>query len=193
MSDTILVATIGALSGLLPAFITVVFQWFEQKSNFTKHKRTIELAQKRVNFLNKWARTKKLICTEQEFVAVKKIISEDLEVVFSGIHDAIIDVDVKIKRHERSLIQKIFLIYRPRNTYAWVVHTLFYMSLGLISLSLLDSVLMRQGLQGIMPTTGQYDLWYHVGQVLATFLLLLLPWALFWWIARKIDNKRVEE
>lgn len=192
MSDTILVAIIGALAGLIPPLLTVLYGWNEKRGIFAAKKRAIELAQNRVAFLNTWVQTKQSISTEKEFQETKELIGRELSLLFSNLSNTLTELESPVITLKRNWFQKIFLIYRPHQPSAWVLHVLFYMFLGLISFVLVALLVSGEHFRGIDPDTGKYDLPFHFGEILGGSFFLLLPWASFWWIARRIDKKQLE-
>lgn len=192
MSEKILIAiigVIGALAGLVPALVTVIYGWTEKRGVFAAKKRAIELAQKRVTFLNTWVETQKLISTEEEFQETKQRIAKELTLLFSSLSDTLSQLELPAKTYKLNWFQKIFLAYRPHGSDAWLLHIFFYMLLGLISFVLVALIASGEYFKGINPATGMYSLPFHFGEILGGCLILLLPWALLWWIARKIDKK----
>ena len=137
---SLLVATIGAVSGLFPVAITLIVKRLEQSSDEHAQKRAIESAYKRLEFLNLWVRTQQLINSDEEFAKLVNEVGEELAALRGEIRirtsfEKETSLSPKTERHvqphgEISPWQKAILGYLPKNAAGWVFHLLFYMAFG---------------------------------------------------------------
>ncbi len=191
MSNEILATIMGALTGLLgliPPLLTFIYGRKEKRGIFSAKKREIELAQNRVAFLNTWIETKKLVCTEEELQETKQLMEKELTLLFTNLSKTLSELELVVKPLGRNWFRKLFLIYRPHMASGWLFHILFYLFLGLSSFTLIGLGASGEYFMGIDPDTGKYDFAFQIGEILGGCMILLLPWVLFWWIARILDR-----
>lgn len=199
MNDTttsLVVAAIGALSGLMPVAIALVVKWAEGRSDRIALMRAIEHSHKRLEFLNLWIRTQQLICSDKDFTKLTREFGEELAALRDDIqiHKSNGKESVLTREGERLIEsrQKIskwriaVLGYLPISAAGWVFHLLFYMAFGACVL-LTGWVIYATFAYGNPGSTLWDWIILAYGPLVVAFVL---AYVLFWIPARLISTAR---
>ncbi len=148
----------GAIAGLLPTILTAVVSWLNARSLQGRRTEALAIAQQRIAFLDEWIKAQEGLSTPDRLDQMKSSVSDELSELRSQLADVLEDQRRPPEQliAERTFVQKALLIYAPRTATAWVLHTLFYMSLGTASILALIIALGASGTdaQGIYYTIG---------------------------------------
>ncbi len=138
MQAQIIPIVVGAVVGLFPAILTAVISWLNNRSIQARRTQALALAQQRIAFLSDWIKAQEGLSTTDQLEAMKDSVSAELNSLRMELAE-ILDEHHRVSdaAEEHSLIQKVFLTYGAHSTNAWVLHTLFYMSLGVTAILLL--------------------------------------------------------
>ncbi len=138
MQAQIIPIVVGAVVGLFPAILTAVISWLNNRSIQARRTQALALAQQRIGFLSDWIKAQEGLSTSDQLEAMKDSVSAELNSLRLQLAE-IMDEHHRVAdtAEEHSLIQKIFLTYGARTTNGWVLHTLYYMSLGVTAILLL--------------------------------------------------------
>jgi len=194
-ATSILIAIIGAISGLLPVAITLIVNWAEQRADRTVRRRALESAHKQLEFMNLWIQTQQLICSEEAFGKLTNEVSEELASLrdeiqlysSGGAKSRLLPDDIRAHEYpwERSKWQIAILGYLPNTAAGWIFHLLFYMALGACVL-LTGWVIYSSFVYGNPGLTTLDWITMAYGPLVIAFGLTYL---LFWMPARFITKK----
>jgi hypothetical protein len=122
----------AAIAGLLPIVLTAVISWLDKRSILARRSQALSLAQQRIEFLSAWIKAQESLCSIERFEEVKRAVSDELMQLREHLNDILDDEHNQSRETvgDKQFLQKLFLIYIPRNVAGWVFHTLFYMSLS---------------------------------------------------------------
>lgn len=192
---TLFVATIGAVSGLLPVAVRLIANWVERRTLASRQKQVIERAHKRLEFLNLWIQTQQLICSDKDVTRLSKEVARELTVLRNEISVSIAIEEKAIatredefrieSRQKRPWSQLAFLAYLPKSPAGWVFHLLFYMALGACVL-LTAWVIYGSFVYGNPGSTPLAWIWLAYGPLALTFVF---TYVCFWTPARFIDKR----
>ncbi|MBN1661494.1 MAG: hypothetical protein JXA93_24085 [Anaerolineae bacterium] len=135
-NQQIMAIVVGAIAGLLPIVLTTLISWMDRRTRLSKQTQALNLAQKRVEFLSGWLKAQELLCSPQEWEQLKRSASEELVALRQHLTDILEEEQrrpIEVAE-ERSPVQKLFLLYRPRTASGWILHTLFYMFASITTL-----------------------------------------------------------
>ena len=182
--QSILIIIVGALAGLFPILLTASVSWLEKRSLFPKQNRALDLAQKRVEFLDSWVKVQETLSSTERFEEIKQAVSAELDGLSGSLSEELAEEEEE-EEGEISFLQRLFLAYLPHNVTGWVLHILFYMILGVTLINVYEA-----GIDG--PTTDSWTVlealffwdWY------APWLILLF---IIRWFAVRADRKAEEK
>lgn len=122
----------GAIAGLLPTILTAVVSWINTRTIQSRRTQALAIAQQRIAFLEDWIKAQEGLSTPDRLDQMKNSVSDELTNLRSQLADTLDDHRKPPEQiiAERTLLQKVLLIYAPRTGAAWALHTLFYMSLA---------------------------------------------------------------
>ncbi len=196
MPDTataLIVACIGALSGLLPVAVTLIVQWTERRTYVAQRRQVIDLAHRHVEFLSLWLKTRQLSCPPEQFSSVAAGVVEELEKLRRNVTVAAQEIREpqpsvrETAQEKRHWLQSLFLAYFPRSASGWVFHLLFYMGLGFsvfLALVFVGVLISTDSLEFVVP---QYVVAMQMGGIVG--VLLAASFVLFWVPATMIEKR----
>ena len=125
----------SALLGLIPIGMTALFSWMEERDTQNKRESAIAAAHKQVDFINDWVRAHKT-CTSTDLEQIKADAAQELKQLKQNLAQTFVSLDAKAKQRrqlpaKRTLLQKLFLAYRPVGIFTWVLHVIYYMLIAL--------------------------------------------------------------
>ena len=131
----------AAIAGLFPTILTAVVSWLNNRSLQARRTQALALAEQRITFLQDWIKAQEGLATSAQLDNMKDSVSDELSDLRSQLGDIMDDHRrTADNAEERLFLQKLFLIYIPRSAGAWVLHTLFYMTLAVTALFVLLTV-----------------------------------------------------
>jgi hypothetical protein len=176
----------GAILGLIPITLTAFFEWQEKRDVADRRNQAIDIAHKRVNFLNDLIKTQECCATDQ-LHSIKQDISNELKQLKQELSENLLTLDQRtIHRSgthaQRSLLQNLFLAYFPRSTVAWALHVIYYMLLGITIL-----ILFGGGYSSANPHV--WDWAEFRLSLIGAIALIIPPMALIQWLSRAADKR----
>ncbi len=184
-------ALLGAVLGLLPITLTAFFDWQEKRDVADQRNQAIDVAHKRVNFLNDWVKAQencvKENCTTDHLHAIKEDIASELNQLKQELAENLAALEQRTvtkttARAQRSLLQNMFLAYFPRGAFAWALHIFYYMLLGMSVL-----IVAGGGYSGDNPEVWS---WADFHSLLLGIVIFFVPMlALIQWLARLADKR----
>lgn len=180
---------IGALAGLFPILLTASLSWLEKRSLMAKRDRALDLAQKRVEFLDVWVKVQETLCSAERFEEIKREASNELDQLMENLSERLAEEEEEepVEVGERNLLERLFLAYLPYNVAGWVMHILFYMFLGM-SLLLIWAT-------GLDADTGRFS-WSVLADpvnIILVFIFFGIPTLFIRWLAVRVDRKAEEK
>lgn len=173
MNETILAALIGGAAGVLPVVVTRVFGRMESRSVMRRQVQSLDLAKRRVDFMNAWMSARRNCLPREEPDAAGKDVLEELEEIRRALKMILEESGTEAKSNrERSFIQRLLLAYKPRRMTGWWWRLAFYMWSGAIIASIIDGVT-RKGFYSGRDETGEFSVSFLVGEIIGTVLLML--------------------
>ncbi len=138
MQAQIIPIVVGAVVGLFPAVLTAIISWLNNRSIQARRTQALALAQQRIGFLSDWIKAQEGLSTPDQLQAMRDSVSGELNSLRVQLAE-ILDEHHRAAdaAEEHSFIQKAFLTYGAHSTNAWVLHTLYYMSLGVTTILIL--------------------------------------------------------
>ncbi len=184
--QSILIIIVGALAGLFPILLTASVSWLEKRSLLAKQDRALDLAQKRVEFLDSWVKVQETLSSTERFEEIKGAVSDELDGLSDSLSKEFAEEEEE-EEGERSFVQRLFLAYMPLNVSGWVLRILFYMFLGvtLIAIPAFEP--------GIDFDTGQFSFDTLLGDSIVLIVLLIVPLLFIRWLAVRGDRKAEEK
>jgi hypothetical protein len=176
----------GAILGLIPITLTAFFEWQDKRDVADRRKHAIEIAHKRVNFLNDWIKAHEC-CTTDQIHSIKQNVSSELNQLKQELSDKLSNLEQRsmtraAKHFQRSFLQNLFLVYFPQSTVAWALHIFYYMLLGTVIL-----LIPGGGYSGRDPSVWS---WSAFQSMLIGLIVLFSPvMALIQWLARLADKQ----
>lgn len=184
MPSEITIALIGALAGLLPAGLTAVFTWLDKRGREARQDRVLQLAHKRVEFLQTWLEVQQSVCDGAQLAQIKASVFGELNDLRGLLPSAIAD-DEPADMGERNFVQRLLLIYRPQSVLASVLHTLFYMLIGIIVFVYYATI--------TAPASQDVALGARLAGATILIVPVIIAMAIIRWIARSTDRKLLEQ
>jgi hypothetical protein len=117
------------LVGLLGTTAGSFIAWLEKRSIKAKYQDEINLAERRIAFLNAWFKAQEPVCTPQRLEAIKLETSQELDSLRSRLTQFILESEQHSVFSKGKSYQKTFLLFIPHNIGGWVSLILFYVLL----------------------------------------------------------------
>jgi hypothetical protein len=185
LNNQIIIIIVGALAGLFPVLLTSVLSWLEKRSLATKQNRALDLAKGHIEFLDSWVKVQETLCSSDRFEKIKRETSEELDQLRKSLSERLAEEEKDIEEDEKNSLQRLFLAYWPHNVAGGVLHTLFYMFLGMTVLTVLGI--------GYDPATNQYSVELVWSDIFFITLFFILPLLFIRWLAVRTDRKAEEK
>jgi hypothetical protein len=185
LNNQIIIIIVGALAGLFPVLLTSVLSWLEKRSLATKQNRALDLAKGHIEFLDSWVKVQETLCSSERFEKIKRETSEELDQLRKSLSERLAEEEKDIEEDEKNSLQRLFLAYWPHNVAGGVLHTLFYMFLGMTVLTVLGI--------GYDPATNQYSVELVWSDIFFITLFFILPLLFIRWLAVRTDRKAEEK
>lgn len=173
MNETVLAALIGGAAGVLPVVVTRVFGRMESRSVLRRQVQSLDLAKRRVDFMNAWMSARRNCLPREVSDAAGKDVLEELEEIRGTLKTILGEAGTESKSYgERSFMQRLLLAYKPRRMAGWWWRLAFYMWSGAVIASIIDGVT-RKGFYSGRDGTGEFSVGFLVGELIGTVLLML--------------------
>jgi hypothetical protein len=173
MNETIIAALIGGAAGVLPVVVTRIFGRLESRSHMRQQVQALDLARKRVEFLQSWMGARKS-CVPRETVdgAIQEAFKE-LDEIRSTLK-RVLEKSVSQARsyEERPFLQRLLLAYKPKKMSGWWWRVAYYTWTGAIVASIVDGVLRQDFFTG-RDDDGSFSAAVLIGEVIGAILLIL--------------------
>ncbi len=171
----------GAVLGLLPITLTTFFDWQEKRDVAQKRNQAIDIAHKRVIFLNDFIKAQEG-CMPERLGQIKQEVSSELSQLRHDLGKvlAIQEQRKEIKSAMRARIgflQNLFLAYIPRGAYAWMLHIFYYMLLSVFLVGVFTG-----GYGSGNPSVWDWSAFRDM--LLGMSIFFIPPMALIHWLAR---------
>ena len=149
----------------------------------------LDLAQKRVEFLDTWVKVQESLSSTARFEEIKREASDELDQLMESLSETLAEEEEEepTKVGERSLLERLLLIYLPHNLTGWALHILFYMFLGMTLLAIPALA------PGFDPDIGQYTIDQLLADSIVIIVVLILPTLFIRWLAVRADRKAEEK
>jgi hypothetical protein len=173
MNETIIAALIGGAAGVLPIVATKVFGQIESRSHMRQQVQALDLAKKRVEFLQSWMGARKS-CLPRETVdcSIQEAFKELDEIRSTLKHVLEKAVSQARSYQERPFLQRLLLAYKPKRMTGWWWRVAYYTWTGAIVASLVDGVLRQDFFTG-RDEGGGFSVAVLAGEVIGVILLVL--------------------
>jgi hypothetical protein len=128
MSDEIKVALMGTIVGLLSTIVPLILNWLEKRNFMTKQEKALDIAKKRIEFLNLWFDSQKAISDKKKIQEMQNEISKEFEIIKEHTTKSFLDqqTQVYIPWKQRSKVSKFFLLYVPLDFSTSILHAIYY-------------------------------------------------------------------
>jgi hypothetical protein len=173
VNETIIAAIIGGAAGVLPVVVTRVFGRIESRSHLRQQVQALDLAKKRVEFLQSWMGARKS-CLPRETVdgSIQEAFKE-LDEIRSTLKRVLEKAVSQARSYqERPFLQRLLLAYRPKKVSGWWWRVAYYTWTGAIAASMLDGVLRQDFFTG-RDEGGGFSAAVLVGEFIGAILLVL--------------------
>jgi hypothetical protein len=173
MNETIVAALIGGAAGVLPVVVTRAFGRLESRSQMRQQVQALDLAKKRVEFLQAWMGARKS-CLPRETVdgSIQEAFKE-LDEIRSTLKHVLERAVSQARSHqERPFLQRLLLAYRPKRMSGWWWRVAYYMWTGAIAASIFDGVLRQDFFTG-RDDDGSFSAAVLIGEIIGAILLVL--------------------
>ena len=173
MNETIVAAIIGGAAGVLPVVVTRIFGRLESRNQTRQQVQALDLAKKRVEFLQSWMGARKS-CLPRETVDVSiQEAFKELDEIRSSLKHVLEKAVSHARSHEeRPFIQRLLLAYKPKRMSGWWWRVAYYTWTGAIAASILDGVIRRDFFTG-RDDDGSFSAAVLIGEIIGAILLIL--------------------
>lgn len=127
---------ISILTGISPIFFSFLIKIFENKRELTIHKNRLEEAQSRMNFIDSYFQLQSKFIGETELIALKEHLTAELAVIKKTV-DVLYIKTQTTSRKTITIVQRLFLTFKPLSWIGWTLVTLFYVTLIFICFALM--------------------------------------------------------
>lgn len=192
MNETIIAALIGGAAGVLPVVVTRVFGRLESRSHMRQQVQALDLAKKRVEFLQSWMGARKS-CLPRETVdgSIQEAFKE-LDEIRSTLKHVLEKTVSQAKSHqERPFIQRLLLAYKPKRMSGWWWRVAYYTWTGAMLASMIDGVLRQDFFTG-RDDDGSFSVAVFIGEIIGA-ILLILPSVFFHRRAVRSDSAQIRD
>jgi hypothetical protein len=172
------------LSGLLPVVLTVAFGWLEQRDEEAKRLKVIDVATKRMCWLDAYLNMQRNVLPPEQFENVKHEVSREVEQVNQELKGDLRQIEKMLLKSKKGSFQKVFLTYKMKGWIANACRFAYYVFFAfsiLFSVFIASSILTHStGTQSVKIFSMIFALFFN------PFWLFTL---LFRWLAKKLDRK----
>jgi hypothetical protein len=181
---------ITALVGLFPILLTTILSRLEKRGLSAKQDRAIDLARKRVEFLEAWVKAQTALSSTELSEKIKGDVSTELDQLIENLSARLAEEEKRAgEEDERNILQVSFLAYRPGNFAGWVLRGLFYLFL----IGTLFAFLVIIPDVGLDPDTGVFSWEQLVIDLFLIGAIFVLPLIFIRWLAVTTDRSAAEK
>lgn len=131
---------ISIITAITPIVFSYIFKRVERRSAIFISKSKIEEADRRMDFVQKYLDLQSKMVSDAELPDLKKQASAELSAIKQNVD--LLYLRTQTAHHNNvSLVQRLFLTFRPATGLGWVLAVLFYILLGITSFALFGSFL----------------------------------------------------
>jgi len=131
---------ISIITAITPIVFSYIFKRVERRSAIFISKSKIEEAGRRMDFVQKYLDLQSKIVSDAELSDLKKQASAELAAIKQNVD--LLFIRTQTAHHNNvSLVQRLFLTFRPATGLGWVLAVLFYILLCITSFALFGSFL----------------------------------------------------
>jgi len=131
---------ISIITAITPIVFSYIFKRVERRSAIFISKSKIEEADRRMDFVQKYLDLQSKIVSDAELSDLKKQASAELAAIKQNVD--LLFIRTQTAHHNNvSLVQRLFLTFRPATGLGWVLAVLFYILLCITSFALFGSFL----------------------------------------------------
>ncbi len=179
MSDTLLTWLLGALTGAVPIVVSKVLGRMESRSLMRRQVQALDLAKKRVEFVNSWMGARKTCVPRELFEGVSQEAAKELEEIRESLKKSLQTGDGNEVRtyRARPFIQRLLLAYKPTKMAGWWWRTTYYMWTSAVLASVIEGILYKNYFTG-RNEQGEFSIGFLFGHILGT-LMIFLPSVFF--------------
>ena len=189
MKDSIMVAIIGAIAGVLPIVITKFSDWSERKKVANKLKRSLAVAKTRIEFLDAWLVLQERILSGEQLEAKYAGVSRELDQLRDEVKKLSFTPEVQhVLVSDRSLWQRMFLAYRPHRISGWLFRLAYYITLGILIAMTIDLIMDPEMFTG-RDESGEFSVSFLVGEFIGMGVLIFVPLFIWFWLANRSERK----
>ena len=171
-------STIAAMAAILPILVTTAIAWLGTRGQEARRSRLIDLAQKRVYFLNIFLTTQSLATSPEQFEIMKRSVAEETIKIRLELIRNINELDIsRSKPGDSNALQTFFLWYGLQSIPAHIFRILFYIFLVFSTMGSLGVVVLSGNNNSDFSGPGVIFL------LIGSVLLYVLPALLFRWLA----------
>lgn len=176
MNETVLASLIGAVAAVLPVVATRVFGRLESRSQTRQQVQALELAKKRVDFVNAWLGTRRNCVPREAADGSAQEALKELDEIRASLKRVLEAPAVEARSHrDRPFLQRVLLAYKPKQMAGWWWRVAYYMWTGAMAAALLDGVVRQDFFTG-RDSGGEFSAAYLIGEFIGAVLLFLPSW-----------------
>jgi hypothetical protein len=115
MNETVMAALIGGAAGVLPVVVTKIFARMESRGHMRQQAKALDLAKKRVDFLNSWMGARRSCVPRDASDGPIQEAVKELDEIRASLNAALETPAFEGKSYkDRPLPQRLLLAYKPR-------------------------------------------------------------------------------
>lgn len=187
MNETIVAALIGGAAGILPVVVTKVFAGIENRSHLRQQMQALDLAKRRVDFVNAWMEARKGSLPADAPDGSMTEAANELDEIRASLRKVLEAPSVEARTYqERPFLQRLLLAYKPKQLAGWWWRVAYYTWTGAITASLIDGILRKDFFTG-RDSGGEFSLAFLIGECIGAIILFLVS---FYFHKRAVRSDR---
>jgi pilus assembly protein TadC len=175
---------VSFLSGLLPVVLTFAFNWLEQRDEESQRSKVIDVATKRMQWLDAYLNIQKNVLSPEQLEVVRYEVSREVEQVYQELKDDLRQIEKILLKSKKDSFQQVFLTYKMKSRMANACRFAYYI---FFAFAILFSIFMVSSVLTSSNTTQLAKIFVMIFSIfLNPFWLVTL---LFRWLAKKLDRR----
>jgi len=172
------------LSSLIPIIVTGLYAWIGSRNAQSKRKQTLEDAKQRIELINSYVASQKLVIDDAtELGVVKKTATDELYKIKVFLDNNLSSLEISSEKLE-TYWQRFFLLYKMRTWMAGFFRVGFFI---ILFISILFTIILTIG--SFTPSSIQeYGLGFNIVMIVIASIPGILIAMLLRWLAIKFDK-----